>query len=71
MTKINSEKEYKEACDRINELLKVVGDDTPPTDPNFIELSFISDLVSDYEELHYPVTPPMQMESDAAIVSAV
>lgn len=71
MTKINSEKEYREACNRINELLKVVGNDTPPANPNFIELSFISDLVADYEELHYPITPPMQVESDAAIVSAV
>lgn len=57
MTKINNEKEYKVACVRINELLKVVGNDTPPTDPNFIELRLISDLVADYEELHYPVKP--------------
>ena len=57
MTKINNEKEYKLACDRINELLKVVNGQTPLTDPNMIELNLISDLVADYEELHYPVKP--------------
>ncbi|MDR1897540.1 MAG: hypothetical protein LBR10_12195 [Prevotellaceae bacterium] len=55
MTKINTEKQYEAACIRIEELLKVVGNDTNPDDANFIELDLISDLVADYEEEHYPV----------------
>ena len=43
------------ACDRINGLLKVVGNDTPADDKNMLELDLISDLVADYEEEHYPI----------------
>ncbi len=50
MTQIKNEQQYKAACDRINELLKVVGNDTPADDRNMIELDLISDLVADYEE---------------------
>lgn len=50
--------EYKAICERIEELLKVVGNETPTNDKNFIELNLISDLVADYEEEHYPVTTP-------------
>lgn len=57
MTQIENEIQYKATLQRIEELLKVVGNDTPPTDPRFIELRLISDLVADYEELHYPVKP--------------
>ena len=32
MVQIKTEKQYKAACDRINELLKVVGNDTPADD---------------------------------------
>jgi HTH-type transcriptional regulator / antitoxin HigA len=47
--------EYKAACQRIEELLKVVGNDTPVDDKNLQELNHISDLVADYEEEHIPV----------------
>lgn len=58
MTKIKTEKQYKAACARIEELLKVVGNDTPSDDKNFLELDLISDLVADYEEVHFPVETP-------------
>lgn len=58
MEKIKSEKQYKAACSRIEELLKVVSNSTPPDDKNFLELDFISDLVADYEEEHFPVEVP-------------
>ncbi len=57
MTQIENEIQYKATQQRIEELLKVVGNDTEPTDPNFIELSLISDLMADYEELHHPMKP--------------
>jgi len=55
---IKTEKQYNVACERIEELLKVVGNDTPVDDKNFIELDLLSDLVADYEEVHYPVASP-------------
>jgi HTH-type transcriptional regulator/antitoxin HigA len=55
---IKTEKQYNAACNRIEELLKVVGNDTPADDRNFIELDLMSDLVADYEEANYPVAAP-------------
>lgn len=55
MAKIKTEKQYKAACARVEALLKVVGNDTPIDDLNFLELDLISDLVADYEEEHFPV----------------
>jgi len=56
---IKNEKQYNAACERIEELLKVVGNDTPMEDKNFIELDLLSDLVADYEEVVYPVKEPV------------
>lgn len=50
MARIKTEKQYKAACSRIEELLKVLGNDTPTDDKNFLGLDLISDLVADYEE---------------------
>ena len=58
MVQIKTEEQYNAACDRINELLKVVGNNTPADDKNMLELDFISDLVADYEEAHYPIAAP-------------
>jgi HTH-type transcriptional regulator/antitoxin HigA len=52
---IKNETQYNAACTRIEELLKVVGNDTPADDMNFIELDLLSDLAADYEDVHYPV----------------
>jgi len=50
--------EYLNHCERIEELLKVVGNETPVTDKKFVELDFLSDLVADYEEEHFPIESP-------------
>ena len=63
MVQIKSEQQYKAACDRINELLKLVGNDTPADDKNMLELDLISDLVADYEEEHYPISAPTLVET--------
>ncbi len=63
MTTIKNEKQYQVACDRINELLKVVGNDTPADDKNMVELDLLSDLVADYEEEHYPIAAPTLVET--------
>lgn len=52
-----TEKEYEKHLVRIEELL-VVGNDTPPENPAFIELDELSNLVAEYEETHLPVTTP-------------
>ena len=58
MGKIRTEIQYKAACERIEELLKVVGNDTPEDNKDFIELDLFSELVADYEEEHFPVEAP-------------
>lgn len=56
-----TKKQYKVACERIEELLKLVGNETSTDDKNFVELDFLSDLVADYEEQHFPIeTPTLQ-----------
>ena len=37
---------------RVNELLEIVEDLTPPTDKNLIELDFLTDLVVAYDKDH-------------------
>lgn len=59
---IKNEKEYKAVMERIDELLLVVDDDTPTTSKDYIELMLLSDLVSDYEDAHYPVAIPTLAE---------
>ena len=62
---IKNEKQYNVACKRIEELLKIVGNDTPPDNPDFIELDLLSDLVADYEENVY------HLNINASVVSGV
>ena len=50
-----TKQQYNAACERIEELLQAVGNDTPTTDRNFIELDLLSNLVADYEKEHYPI----------------
>lgn len=54
--------QYKVTCERIEELLQVVGNETSIVDKNFIELDFLSDLVADYEEKHFPIETPTLQE---------
>lgn len=59
---IQTEIQYERLMERIEELLKVVDNDTPINDKNMVELEFISLLVSEYEEKHYPIEPPTLVE---------
>ena len=63
MAHIKNDTQYHAACDRINELLKVVSNDTPSDDKNLLELDMISDMVADYEEEHFPIVSPEEMDS--------
>ena len=58
MAQLKTEEAYNAAMQRIEELLKVVTDETPTTDPNFQELDILSDMVEEYEDIHYPIRKP-------------
>lgn len=58
MTRIETELQYKTAMKRIEELLPLVTDDTPMDDENYIEYDLWCGLVSDYEDIHYPIAAP-------------
>ena len=58
MTKIENEKQYEWAVARVEQLLPLVNDNTPETDPNYIEMVLLSNLVADYSEEHYSLGNP-------------
>lgn len=58
MTKIENESQYEWAVNRVEQLLPLVNDSTPETDPNYIELALLSNLVADYSEEHYAIGDP-------------
>lgn len=62
MTRIENEMQYNSAMQRVNELLKIVNDDTPENDVNNVELVLLSNLVADYEDEHYPISNPSLIE---------
>ena len=62
MTHIKTETQYKATCNRIEELLQVVGNETPTDNKEYVELDLLSDLVADYEEKYYPITLPTLAE---------
>jgi len=55
---IQNEIQYGAIMKRIDKLLEIVTDDTPQTDATFIELDVLSDLVEQYENIHYPISTP-------------
>ncbi len=59
MTAIKTQKEYEAMLARIEELLPLTwGDYVAEDSPENIELALISNLVADYEDLHYPIGKP-------------
>ncbi len=59
--------QYEYACKRIEELLQVVQETTPATDPSAIELTIFSEVVIAYEKKHYPLTSINQNECDPCL----
>ena len=58
MVRIENEMQYNSAMERVEELLKIVTDDTPETDKDSVELVLLSNLIADYEDVHYPIAKP-------------
>lgn len=57
-----TKEEYEAALKRIDELLPRVTDGTPDSDPNLIELLKVSNIIEEYEDVHYPI--PVIAQSD-------
>ncbi len=55
MAQIKSEKAYRAALKRIDELLPITGDEANSSDPNMLELEILSYMVYEYEQVHYPI----------------
>ncbi|NDV47806.1 XRE family transcriptional regulator [Paludibacter sp. 221] len=53
-----TKEQYEFALNRIEELLPLVGDDTPANDKNAVELSMVSEVVITYEKEHFPIDKP-------------
>lgn len=49
---------YEYAQQRIEDLLPLVTEDTPMDDPLMTELLIVSDVVEEYEKVHYPIKTP-------------
>ena len=62
MAQIKTEAAYRAALKRIDELLPLVNEDTPTDDRNYLELDMISDMVAEYEDIHYPIGKPSLVE---------
>ena len=59
MAQIKTEKEYEAAMARIDELLPLTwADGTPDDSLENIELNLLSDLIAEYENIHYPIGKP-------------
>ncbi len=58
MTRIENEEQYRWALARVEELLPLVTDDTPMSDPHSIELDLLSGLIADYSDEHYAIGEP-------------
>lgn len=50
--------QYEYALERIEELLPTVDDQTPVNDRNVVELALLSEVVIEYESLHFPIARP-------------
>ena len=58
MAKIKDEKQYQIILKRVEALMDIVTEDTPPNDPDYVELDLLADLAEEYEMEHYPVGQP-------------
>lgn len=57
-----SKQQYEFAERRIEELLPLVNDSTPLNAPELVELTLMSDIVEEYEKIHFPIEKPTPAE---------
>lgn len=69
MTRIENEEQYNWAVARVEQLLPLVTDETPRSDPYSIELELLSNLVADYSDEHYSIGRPSILNIIDAVMS--
>ena len=62
MGKLITHDEYVKANLRLEELIDIVDDDTPLDDPLAKEFIEVSDIIEQYEEIHFPIGLPTLIE---------
>lgn len=62
ISNIITHKQYVEASLRLEELIKVVDDSTPLENPLTREFLKVSNLIEQYEKVHYPIGLPSLIE---------
>jgi HTH-type transcriptional regulator/antitoxin HigA len=63
MNRITNDREYYAIKKRIDELLTIVTDENFDIVPEAIELEFLSGLIEEFENKHYPVAIPTLAEA--------
>ena len=62
MVRIQSKEQYSAIMERVDELMKVVTNDTPVNSKEGAELSLLVDLIEEYEDEHFPIEAPSLSE---------
>ncbi len=62
MRVIETQSQYQEAINKIDELLIKVGDNHSYDNPDFVMMDRLSDLVADYEDKYYNIETPTLIE---------
>ena len=60
---IKNEMQYNAIMKRIGELLQIVDDNTHESNPDYIELMILTDLVEAYEDMYYPIEKTLSSQS--------
>ena len=60
---IKNELQYNAIMKRIGELLQIVDDNTHESNPDYIELMILTDLVEAYEDMYYPIENTLSSQS--------
>ena len=58
MMTIETKRQYDEAINRIEELYRLTGEDTPADDPMMHEMDMLGQAIEKYEDIHYPIAKP-------------
>ena len=60
---IKNEMQYNAIMKRIGELLQIIDDNTHESNPDYIELMILTDLVEAYEDMYYPIENTLSSQS--------
>ena len=60
---IKNEMQYNAIMKRIGELLQIIDDNTHESNPDYIELIILTDLVEAYEDMYYPIENTLSSQS--------